>query len=386
MDYFLSKNQRMLKDLCQKIGESKIKPVRARLDESGEFPSEIISTMAQAELFSVIFPEEYGGLGGGVMDLCVVVEELSKYCLGVSTTFAATFLGAYPLLLFGNPEQKKKFLPGLAAGEYLAAFGLTEPGVGSDAAGIATTARLEGNEYILNGTKQWITNGGHAGLYTVIASTDKSKGARGFSAFLVTPDDPGFSVGKKEDKMGIRCSATAELIFQDCRIPRDRLLGKEGMGFNIAMKTLDKSRPGVGAQGVGVAAGALEEAVAFAKIRRQFGQAVINFQAVGVILADMATRTEAARSLVYSVARYADSGAAEVSKVSAMAKMYATDVAMWVTTQAVQVMGGSGYMKDYPVEKMMRDAKILQIYEGTNQIQRGVISRELSRTYKRKKN
>ena len=380
MDYFLTKEQQMLKDLCRKIGETKIKPVRAELDETGEFPTEIIRTMAQADLMSIVFPEEYGGLGGGTMDLCVAVEELSKYCLGVSTTYAATFLGSYPLILFGNEEQKKKFIPDLASGKYLGAFGLTESGVGSDAAGIQTTARLEGNEYVLNGTKQWITNGGQAGLYTVIASTDRKRGARGFSAFLVTPDDPGFSIGKKENKMGIRCSATTELVFQDCRIPKDRLLGKEGMGFNIAMKTLDKSRPGVGAQGVGLAAGALKEAVAFAKVRRQFGQPIISFQAVSHMLADMATRTEAARALVYSVARFADSEAREVSKVSAMAKMYATDVSMWVTTNAVQVMGGSGYMKEYPVEKMMRDAKILQIYEGTNQIQRGVIGRELNRT------
>jgi butyryl-CoA dehydrogenase len=383
MDYFLTENQKLLKNLCQRIGETRIKPVRQELDESGAFPKEIMKTLAQSDLFGIIFPEEYGGLGGGTMDLCVAVEELSKYCLGISTTYAATFLGSYPLLLFGSEEQKKKYLPPLAAGEMLAAFGLTEPGVGSDAAGVKTTARLEGGEYVLNGSKQWITNGGEAGVYTIVASTNKAKGARGFSCFIVTPDDPGFSVGKKENKMGIRCSSTAELIFQDCRIPKNRLLAKEGMGFIIAMRTLDKSRPGVGAQGVGVAAGALHEAIGFARTRKQFGQSVINFQAVSHLLAEMATRVEAARALVYSVARYADSGAKEVSKVSAMAKLFATDVGMWVTTQALQVMGGSGYMKEYPVEKMMRDAKILQIYEGTNQVQRGVIGLELNRTYGR---
>lgn len=385
MDYFLTEEQQMLKDLCREIGEERVKPVRQELDETGHFPTEIMKSMAQADLFGIIFPEEYGGLGGGTMDMCIAVEELSKYCLGVSTTYAATFLGSFPLILFGNDEQKKQFMPRLASGEILAAFGLTESGVGSDAAGVQTTAKLVGDEYVLNGSKQWITNGGHAGMYTIVASTDKTKGARGFSCFLVTPDDPGFSVGKKENKMGIRCSATAELLFQDCRIPKNRLLGKEGLGFNIAMKTLDKSRPGVGAQGLGVAAGALDAAIDFARHRRQFGQSVINFQAVSHLLAEMATRVEAARSLVYAVARYADTGAKEVSKVSAMAKLFATDVGMWVTTQAVQVMGGNGYMKEYPVEKMMRDAKILQIYEGTNQIQRGVIGLELNREYGRKK-
>ncbi len=385
MDYFLTEEQKMLKDLCREIGEERVKPVRHELDVTGAFPTDIMKSMAQADLFGIIFPEEFGGLGGGTMDMCIAVEELSKYCLGVSTTYAATFLGSFPLILFGSDEQKKEFMPRLASGEILAAFGLTESGVGSDAAGVKTTAKLVGDEYILNGSKQWITNGGHAGMYTIVASTDKTKGARGFSCFLVTPDDPGFSVGKKEDKMGIRCSATAELLFQDCRIPKSRLLAKEGMGFNIAMKTLDKSRPGVGAQGLGVAAGALDEAIEFARTRRQFGQTVINFQAVSHLLAEMATRVEAARSLVYAVARYADTGAKEVSKVSAMAKLFATDVGMWVTTQAVQVMGGNGYMKEYPVEKMMRDAKILQIYEGTNQIQRGVIGLELNREYGRKK-
>jgi butyryl-CoA dehydrogenase len=286
-------------------------------------------------------------------------------------------LGTYPILLFGTDEQKKKYLPDIAAGKRLVAFGLTEANAGSDASGIQTTARLEGNEYIINGTKQWITNGGEAEVYTIIAITDRSKGPRGASAFVVEKGTPGFSFGKKENKMGIRASATTELIFDNCRIPKDNLIGKEGAGFVVAMKTLDSSRTGVGAQGVGVAQGAFEEAVKFARQRIQFGHPVITFQAVQHMLADMATSIEAARALVYSVARLVDSGAKDVSKESAMSKVFATDVAMKVTVDAVQVMGGSGYMKEYPVEKMMRDAKILQIYEGTNQIQRNVIGQAL---------
>jgi butyryl-CoA dehydrogenase len=313
----------------------------------------------------------------GGFELCMAVEELSRACLGVSTSYAANALGTYPILLFGSDEQKKRFLPDIASGKRLVAFGLTEANAGSDAAGVQTTAKLEGDEYVLNGTKQWITNGGEAEIYTIIAITDKSRGPRGASTFVVEKDTPGFSFGKKEKKMGIRCSTTNELIFENCRIPKDNLIGREGMGFIVAMKTLDSSRTGVGAQGVGVAQGALEEAIKFARQRVQFGQPVISFQAVQHMLADMATQTEAARAIVYSVARYIDSGAKDVSKVSAMAKLFATDVSMKVTTDAVQVMGGAGYMREYPVEKMMRDAKILQIYEGTNQIQRNVIGQSL---------
>jgi butyryl-CoA dehydrogenase len=257
------------------------------------------------------------------------------------------------------------------------AFGLTEANAGSDAGGVQTTAKLEGDEYVLNGTKQWITNGGEAEIYTIIAITDKSKGPRGASAFVVEKDTPGFTFGKKEKKMGIRASSTSELVFENCRIPKENLIGRQGMGFIVAMKTLDSSRTGVGSQGVGVAQGALDEAIAFARQRVQFGHPIISFQAVQHMLADMATQVEAARSLVYSVAKFVDSDAKDVSKESAMAKLFATDVAMKVTTDAVQVMGGSGYMREYPVEKMMRDAKILQIYEGTNQIQRNVIGQAL---------
>jgi len=377
MDYFLSEEQIMIRDLARQIAEEKIVPVRGELDETGQFPWDIMKTLAQSDLFGLFIPEEYGGLGKGCLELSIAVEELSRACLGVSTTYAANALGTYPLLLFGTDAQKKKYLPDIAAGKRLVAFGLTEANAGSDASGIQTTARLDGNEYVLNGTKQWITNGGEAEIYTIIAITDRSKGPRGASAFVVEKGTPGFSFGKKENKMGIRASATTELIFDNCRIAKDNLIGKEGMGFVVAMKTLDNSRTGVGAQGVGVAQGAFEEAVKFARQRIQFGHPVITFQAVQHMLADMATSIEAARALVYAVARMVDSGAKDVSKESAMSKVFATDVAMKVTTDAVQVMGGSGYMKEYPVEKMMRDAKILQIYEGTNQIQRNVIGQAL---------
>jgi alkylation response protein AidB-like acyl-CoA dehydrogenase len=373
MDYFLTEDQIMIKDMTRQIAEEKVVPVREELDVKEEFPWEIMKVLAQSDLFGLFIPEEYGGLGKGCLELCIAVEELSRACLGVATTFAANALGTTPLLLYGSEEQKKKYLPDIAAGKRLVAFGLTEANAGSDAAGIQTTAKLDGNEYVLNGTKQWITNGGEAEIYTIIAITDRSKGARGASAFIVEKGTPGFSFGKKEKKMGIRTSATRELIFDNCRIPKENILSREGMGFIITMKTLDNSRTGVGAQGVGVAQGAFEEAVKFARKRIQFGHPVISFQAVQHMLADMSTEIEAARALVYSVAKYIDSGAKEISKESAMAKVFATDMAMRVTTNAVQVMGGSGYMREYPVEKMMRDAKILQIYEGTNQIQRNII-------------
>ena len=377
MDYFLTEDQVMIKEMTRQIAEEKVVPVREELDDKEEFPWEIMKVLAEADLFRLFIPEEYGGLGKGCLELCIAVEELSRACLGVSTTYAANALGTSPILLFGSEEQKKKYLPDIAAGKRLVAFGLTEANAGSDAAGIQTTAKLDGNEYVLNGTKQWITNGGEAEVYTIIAMTDKSKGARGAAAFIVEKGTPGFNFGKKEKKMGIRASATRELIFDNCRIPKDNIIGREGIGFIITMKTLDNARTGVGAQAVGVAQGAFEEAVKFARKRVQFGQPVISFQAVQHMLADMATEIEAARALVYSVARYIDSGAKDVTKESAMAKVFATDMAMRVTTNAVQVMGGSGYMREYPVEKMMRDAKILQIYEGTNQIQRNVIGLSL---------
>lgn len=377
MDYFLTEDQMMIKELARQIAEEKVVPVREELDEKEEFPWEIMKVLAQSDLFGLYIPEKYGGLGKGCLELCIAIEELSRACLGVSTTYAANALGTYPILLFGSEEQKGKYLPDIAAGERLVAFAITEANAGSDAAGIQTTARLEGNEYILNGTKQWITNGGEAEIYTIIAMTDRTKGPRGASALIVEKGTPGFHFGKKEKKMGIRASSTRELIFDNCRIPKENIIAKEGYGFIVAMKTLDYSRTGVGSQGVGVAQGAFEEALKFAKHRIQFGHPIISFQSVQHMLADMAIEIEAARGLVYSVARYIDTGAKDISKDSAIAKVFATDMAMRVTTNAVQVMGGSGYMREYPVEKMMRDAKILQIYEGTNQIQKNVIGQAL---------
>jgi butyryl-CoA dehydrogenase len=371
----------MIRDLARKVAQEKVIPVRAELDEKEEFPWDLMKVCADAGLFGVCIPEEYGGFGGGVFENCLAVEEMSKGCLGVAVSYAGSSLGAYPIIVYGSEEQKQKYLPDIASGKRLAAFGLTEANAGSDAGAIQTTASLDGNEYVLNGTKQWITNGGEAEIYSIIAMTDKKKGARGASAFIVEKDTPGFSFGKKEKKLGIRASATRELVFQDCRIPRENLISREGMGFIITMKTFDRTRPGVGAHAVGLAQAALDEAVQYAREREQFDRKIISFQAVQHMLADMATLVEAARALVYAVARFIDTNPRDFSKVSGMTKLFASDVAMKVCTDAVQVFGGYGYMREYPVEKMMRDAKILQIFEGTNQIQRSVIGLELSREY-----
>jgi alkylation response protein AidB-like acyl-CoA dehydrogenase len=385
VDYFLTEEQQMIKDLAAQIAREKVRPLRAQLDESEEFPWEIIKDLAQSDLYGLYIPEEFGGMGGGILENCLAVEQLATACIGVATTFAASGLGAYPILIGGSEDQKRTYLSQIATGKRLAAFGLTESGAGSDVSGIQTTAVRDGDHYILNGTKQWITNGGEAEIYSVLAITDRSKGARGGSFFVVEKGDPGFSFGKKEKKLGIRASATRELVFQDCRIPKDRLIGREGTGFIIAMKTFDKSRPGIGALGVGLAQGALDIAVEYARKRIQFGKPIISFQAIQHKLADMATKTEAARALVYAGARFLDSDPQEASKIAAMCKMFPADVAMEVTTEAVQVLGGYGYMQDYPVEKMMRDAKILQIYEGTNEIQRNIIGQELNKEYGRLK-
>jgi butyryl-CoA dehydrogenase len=377
MNYFLTEEQQFIREIAAKIAREKILPVRAELDEAQEFPWEIVKVLAESNLFGVYIGEAYGGTGGGVFDLCIAVEELSRVCGGISLCLAATALGTFPLLLFGSEEQKKKFLPDIAAGKRLVAFALTESGAGSDAGAIQTTARRDGDSYVLNGTKQWITNGGEAEIYTVVAMTDKSRGSRGASTFIVEKGTPGFEFGKKENKLGIRASATRELVFQDCRIPAGNLLGREGQGFIVAMKTFDASRPGVAAQAVGIAQGALDAAAAYARQREQFGKPIISFQGVQFMLADMAIQIEAARALVYAVARAIDAGEKKAAKESAMAKVFASDTAMRVTVDAVQILGGYGYMKEYPVEKMMRDAKITQIYEGTNQIQRMVIASQM---------
>jgi alkylation response protein AidB-like acyl-CoA dehydrogenase len=377
MNYFLTDDQKMIRDLAAQIAREKIAPIAAELDESGEFPWEIVKTLAKSDLFRVFIPSEYEGLGGGIFEMCIVVEELSRACSGIALAYAASGLGTIPIILYGSDEQKKKYLPRLAAGEILAAFGLTEANAGSDAAGIKTTAKPDGDSYLINGTKQWITNGGEAAIYTVVALTDPTRGPRGSSTILVDKDHPGFTFGKKENKMGIRASATRELVFQDCRVPKTNILGKEGMGFLVAMKTLDQSRPGVASQAVGIAQGALDKAIEYSRERHQFGKPISSFQGLQFMLADMATQVEAARALTYAAARAIDAGEKDVSKVSAMAKVFASDTAMRVTTDAVQIFGGYGYMKEYPVEKMMRDAKITQIYEGTNQIQREVIALNL---------
>jgi len=385
LDYFLTEEQRMMQGLAARIAREKIRPVRAQLDASEQFPWEIMKILAQAGLFGIYIPEAYGGTGGGIFENCLAIEKLGEACIGVGTSFAASGLGAYPILLNGSEELKHKYLPQIASGTRLAAFGLTEPSAGSDVSGIQTKARKDGDHYIINGSKQWITNGGEAEIYSILAITDRSRGPRGASFFVVEKGDPGFSFGKKEKKLGIRASATRELIFEDCRIPKDRLIDREGMGFIIAMKTFDKSRPGIAALAVGLSQGALDIAVEYARKRVQFDKPIISFQAIQHKLADMATKTEAARALLYSIARYMDSEPREVSKVSAMTKVFAGDVAMEVATNAVQVLGGYGYMQDYPVEKMMRDAKILQIYEGTNEIQRNIIGQELNKEYGRLK-
>jgi butyryl-CoA dehydrogenase len=377
VEYFFTDTQKEIRDLARRFAQEKMKPVRAELDKTGEFPFELLKGMGELGLMGVYFPEEYGGLGGGIMEMCIVVEELCRIDGAAGLCYAACGLGAFPILVGGTPEQKKKYLPRLAAGE-LAAFAITEASAGSDSSNVKTRARRDGDSYILNGTKQFITNGSVAKIYSVIASTNPVKGARGLSAFIIEDGTPGFTYGKIEDKMGIRCSKTAELVFQDCRVPAANLIGgKEGYGFIHTMKTFDRTRPGVGAQALGIAAGALDEALEYARTRIQFDAPIASFQAVQMMLADMAIQVEASRALIYEAARAADAGMKNTSAIASMAKVLASDTAMRVATDAVQIFGGYGYMKEYPVEKMMRDAKITQIYEGTNQIQRLVIASEL---------
>ncbi len=382
INYFLEKKHITMLELIEEIGERYIKPFALKWDEEEIYDPTPIKALSQADLFGIIIPEEYGGLGWGSFEMCLAVEKLSYYCAGVSTTYAASFLGSYPILLFGNKKQKERYLPDIASGKKLCAFALTEPQAGSDAFAIKTTARKDGDFYILNGMKQWITNGGIADIYIVIALTDPAKGARGASAFIVEKGDPGFSVGKKEKKLGLRASVTTELFFNDCKISADRLISREGMGFIVALKTLDYARCGAGAQALGIAQSALEISLKHATTRIQFGQPVYNFQAVGHTFAEMAVKLEASRALVYSTARYIDSGAKDISSASSMAKYFATETAMWICERAIQMMGGFGYMRDYPVQKFFRDAKCLQIYEGTNEIQKNVIARELLKYYK----
>jgi alkylation response protein AidB-like acyl-CoA dehydrogenase len=380
LNYHLTEEQTAIRDLAREIADKEVRPVAAQYDQSGEFPWPVVAKMADADLFRVFVDEAYEGLAGDsrTMNMVLVTEELSKACGGIALAFAGSALGALPIILSGSAEQRQRFLPDVAAGKRLAAFAITEPQAGSDAGGIRTTAVRDGDHYVLNGIKQWITNGGEAEVYTIVVMTNPAKGPRGASAIIVEKDTPGFSFGKKEDKMGIRASATRELVFEDCRVPAENLIGREGTGFITAMRTFDASRPGVGAQALGIAQGALDLAVDWACSRRQFGTPVASFQGLRFLLADMATRVEAARALIYATARHVDSNPKVRPTIySAMSKCFASDIAMQVTVDAIQVFGGSGYMRDYPIEKYMRDAKITQIYEGTNQIQRGEIGRIL---------
>ena len=377
MYYKLSEEELMIKEVARNLAEEKIKPLREEMDRESRLFPEIREELGRSDLLRVSIPEEYEGLGMGFMGMALATEEISIVDGGIATAYSANGLGATPLILFGSKEQKKKYLPQIASGEKWIAFALTEPEAGSDAGGVKLKADKDSEHYILNGNKIFITNGGEADYYVVIVATDREKGMRGLSAVIVEKGTEGFLFGKEEDKMGIRASPTRELVFTDCKVPKENLLGKEGMGFMIAMKTFDRTRAGVAAQAVGIAQGALNEAVSYANVRMQFGKKIGEFQAIQIKLAEMATKVEAARALTYQAVRYIDSGASNISKISSQAKLFASDVAMEVTTEAVQVLGGYGYIKDYPVEKMMRDAKITQIYEGTNEIMKLIIAREL---------
>lgn len=375
MDYGLTEEQVAIQETAREIAQKKIKPVREHYDETEKYPWEIVEELRKADLFGVYIPQEYGGLGGGGFELVLVVEELSRACAGIALTIAATALGTFPIMLHGTDEQKKKYLPDLASGKRLGAFTITEPEAGSDATATQATARLEGDHYILNGTKVFATNGEAAEIYTTFFSTNPKRGARGISCFIVEKGTPGFTFGKKEKKMGIRASPTYTLMFDNCKVPKENLVGREGGGLLVAQSTFDVSRPGVAAQALGIAQGAMEESLAYARVRRQFGQPVSSFQAIQHKFAEMGTRIEAARALLYTVTRKIDSDKERRwTKESAMCKLFCSDTAMWVSTEAVQACGGIGYMRDFPVEKFMRDAKITQIYEGTNEIQRNEIA------------
>ncbi len=359
------------------LAVERVAPRAAEIDHTGQFPWDMQDLLAQQDILAMPFPTEYGGLGSTELAVVMAIEELSRYCATTGLLLAVHQLGAMPILLAGNEEQKRKYITRLASGEWMAAFGLTEAGSGSDAAGMKTIGVRKGDKYIINGAKRFITNGGLAQVNSVFVNTDPSKGTRGVSAFIIQKDFPGFSVGRIEEKMGIKGSQTAELIFTDCEVPIENMLGREGEGFKIAMATLDRTRIGIGAQAVGISQGALDLAVSYSKERVQFGKPIAENQGIQFMLADMATKVEASRLLVYNAAEMVDREDKNFGKYSAMAKMFASDSAMAVTNDAIQILGGYGYMKEYPAERMMRDAKITQIYEGTNQIQRLVIAREL---------
>jgi alkylation response protein AidB-like acyl-CoA dehydrogenase len=375
----LTDEQREIRELVRELARERIAPRAAEIDRSAEFPWDVVELFRENELFGILFDEEYGGIGASALMTLVAIEEVSKVCATSGLIIAVQELGSLGLKLAGSDEQKRRYLPKLASGEWLAAYALTEPGSGSDSAAMRTSARLDDGDYVLNGGKRFITNAGVAQLYTVFAKTDPGVDHSGISAFVVEADAPGFEVGRIEPKMGIKGSTTGEVFFNDCRVPAANLLGEEGDGFKVAMRILDRSRPGIGAQGLGLAQGATDYALEYAKSRETMGQPIGQHQLIAAMLADMETKCEAARGLLYKCGQLIDEGAegAELTKISAMAKLYCTDVAMDVTTDAVQILGGYGYIQEYPVERMMRDAKITQIYEGTNQIQRLVIAREM---------
>lgn len=377
MDFTLSKEHEMARTLFRDFAQNEVKPLAQEVDETEQFPTETVEKMQKLGFMGIPMPKEYGGQGCDTLTYAMCIEELSKVCGTTGVIVSAhTSLGADPIKKFGTPEQKEKFLRPLVSGEKIGAFGLTEPGAGTDASGQQTKAVLEGDEYVLNGSKIFITNGKEADIYIIFAMTDKSKGTKGISAFIVEKGTPGFTFGTKEKKMGIRGSSTYELIFTDCRIPKENLLGQEGKGFGIAMQTLDGGRIGIAAQALGLAAGALESTIAYVKERKQFGRPISKFQNTQFQIADMATKVEAARALVYKAAIAKDTQK-RFSVEAAMAKLYAAEVAMEVTTKAVQLHGGYGYTREYDVERMMRDAKITEIYEGTSEVQRMVISGSL---------
>ncbi|WP_242304426.1 acyl-CoA dehydrogenase AcdA [Bacillus cereus group sp. BfR-BA-01350] len=379
MHFKLSEEHEMVRKMVRDFAKNEVAPTAAERDEEERFDRAIFDQMAELGLTGIPWPEEYGGIGSDYLAYVIAIEELSRVCASTGVTLSAhTSLAGWPIFKFGTEEQKQTFLRPMAEGKKIGAYGLTEPGSGSDAGGMKTIAKRDGDHYVLNGSKIFITNGGIADIYIVFALTDPESKQRGTSAFIVESDTPGFSVGKKESKLGIRSSPTTEIMFEDCRIPVENLLGEEGQGFKIAMQTLDGGRNGIAAQAVGIAQGALDASVEYARERHQFGKPIAAQQGIGFKLADMATDVEAARLLTYQAA-WLESEGLPYGKESAMSKVFAGDAAMKVTTEAVQVFGGYGYTKDYPVERYMRDAKITQIYEGTQEIQRLVISRMLTK-------
>jgi alkylation response protein AidB-like acyl-CoA dehydrogenase len=377
--FYLSDEQRQMRDLVRAVARGRIAPKAAEVDETEAYPAEQLRRLAEQGVMGLYVPEAYGGTEMGALAFCLAVEEIAWACASTAVIYLVQYAGGFPIVLAGSEDQKRRYLPRLASGEITAAFSLSEPGSGSDAASISTTAVRRGARYVLNGTKMWVTNGSHAGVITLFASVDRGRGRHGVTAFLIEPGFPGFALGKLERKLGVRGSPTVAIHLTDCEVPVENRLGDEGEGFTLALRLLDGSRPAVGAQAVGIAQAALDAAVGYARERQQFGQPIASFQGIQFMLADMAMQVHGARLMVHHAAALVDRGAPRSALESSMAKCFAGDAAMKVATDAVQIFGGYGYTRDYPVERMMRDAKITQIYEGTNQIQRVVVARELLR-------